>query len=367
MPSCPDTIVCILAGGAGTRFWPLSRAMNPKQFLALGTTPEPMITATAARVRAMQPSPALWIVTSEMLAAQTKHLVPDASVIAEPIGRNTAPSIGLAAAVAAKENPEAVLVILPADHAVASPETLRSVLGSAVSLARQREVLVTIGIAPTFPHTGYGYIQRGSPLEGSPGWFEVRHFYEKPNLERAQAYCDAGDYLWNSGMFAFRASVVLAAIHEHLPALGEGLRAIQRAWGTPQQDAVLKEVFPTLESISIDVGVLEHVKNRALVEAKDFGWNDVGSWDAWAEQFPADERGNVCSGEVLAIDSDSCIVRVEDKARGERGRRLVALLGVTDLVVIDSGDALLICPRSRVQEVKKVVDALRTEGKSELV
>jgi mannose-1-phosphate guanylyltransferase len=346
--------------------------MNPKQFLALGTTSEPMITATAARVRAMQPPPALWIVTSEMLVAQTKHLVPDATVIAEPIGRNTAPSIGLAAAVAAKTNPEAVLVILPADHAVANPDTLRSVLGSAVSLARQRDVLVTIGIAPTFPHTGYGYIQRGAPLGGSPGWFEVRHFFEKPNLERAQAYCDSGDFLWNSGMFAFRASVVLAAIEEYLPALGEGLRTIQRAWGTPRQDQVLKEVFPTLESISIDVGVLEHVKNRALVEAKDFGWNDVGSWDAWAEQFPTDARGNVCSGDVLAIDSESCIVRVEayrmaDDGRPESGRRLVALLGVSDLVVIDSGDALLICPRSRVQEVKKVVDALRTEGRSELV
>ncbi len=371
-----DVAVCILAGGAGTRFWPLSRALTPKQFLPLGTTSDPMICATARRVRAMQPTPQLWVVTSKLLAEETQRLVPDAHIVAEPVGRNTAASIGLAAAAAASVNPETVLVVLPADHAVKDEDRLRGILGEAIALARDNELLVTIGIAPSFPHTGYGYIQRGEPFGGDRSQssyraFQVKHFYEKPNSERAQAYCESGDYLWNSGMFAFRAKVILAAIRECLPALADGLDEIGKAWGGADQDMVLARVFPTLEAISIDVGVMEHVKNRALIEAPDFGWNDVGSWDAWAEQFPADKHENVFSGDVVAIDSESCIVRSGGLGASETAQkssgRVIALLGVKDLVVIDSGDALLICPKSRVQEVKKVVDVFRARGRPELV
>jgi mannose-1-phosphate guanylyltransferase len=360
-----NAAIFILAGGSGTRFWPVSRSLKPKQFLPLGLTSESLIGATARRVQELVPEGGLFVVTSKVLVEQVRAHVPTASVLAEPMGRNTAASIGLAAVAAAKKDPNTVVVILPADHAVRDEGTLREVLRRAITVAQSGDHLVTIGIRPAYPHTGYGYVQRGETLASSGGVeraFKVKRFFEKPNLDRARSYCDSGDFFWNSGMFAWRASVILAALKQCLPQLHEGLLQIQSALGTPREAEVLEQIFPTLESISIDFGVLEHVRNCAVVEADDFGWNDVGSWDAWADQFEKDGDGNVLQGDAAAVLSSNCVVR-----GCPEGKRLIALLGVENTIVIDTPDALLVCHQDRVQDVKKVLDELKAKGKQGLL
>lgn len=358
------TKIFILAGGQGTRFWPVSRAKRPKQFLALGKTGDSLLSATVKRVSPLVNDGEVFVVTSEALEVQVREHAPAVGVITEPRAKNTAASIGLAAIHAAAVDPSTVILCLPADHAVANEEILRTALKDAIELAADQPVLVTIGITPSFPHTGYGYIQRGRGL--GAGRYAVKRFFEKPNLERAQSYCESGDFYWNSGMFAWRADTLLAALMTCMPVLYEGLRRIQPTIGSAQYDSTVATVFESLESVSIDFGVLEHVKNCAVVEAKDFGWNDVGSWDAWAEQFPPDAHGNVVVGDFLGVDCSNCIVRAEGIS-GTSGGRVTALLGVQDLVVIDTGDALLVCRRNRVQEVKKIVDELRARGRTDLI
>ena len=348
--------VAILAGGQGTRFWPISRKDRPKQFLSICTSGESLISATAKRATPLCGKENLFVVTNDLHSKHVAEHVPDAQIICEPIARNTAASIGFAAIHILKKDPGGVMIALPADHAVKDEDKLREVLNEAVEVAKAHDYLVTVGIQPLYPHTGYGYIRRGVQLVGNS--YRVHRFYEKPNLERAEDYCEAGDYYWNSGMFVWRAEVIINSIKQYLPDLYQGLMKINDALGSPDEQQVTKEVFSGLDPISIDFGILEHANNCAVVVAKDFGWNDVGSWDAWADHFSTDSDGNLIHGEALTIDSRHCVIHSEHK--------LTAVVGAEDIIVIDSGDALLVCPRSKVQDVKKVVDELRSQGKDEL-
>jgi mannose-1-phosphate guanylyltransferase len=332
----------------------------PKQFLSLGDASESLIQATARRMVPVVGKERIQVVAGTQLVPLIREHVPFARVIEEPEPKNTAACIGLAAAVAASGNEDPVLVFLPADHAVSNEAGLQAAIRQGITAARESDVLVTIGIPPTHPHTGYGYIKRGDHVSGRA--YRVDRFYEKPSLERAEKYVEAGHYSWNSGMFVWRASVILAAFREHLPEMYEGLCAIgtelaraKGQWPAREIDAI----FSRFESISVDFGILEHARNCVVIDAEPFGWNDVGSWDQWAESFKADSNGNFARGDAVVIDSTGCVIKSH--------KRLVAAVGLQDVIIIDSGDALLVVSRSHVQDVRKVVSELKARGRNELL
>lgn len=362
MANPTDVRAIILAGGQGSRFWPLSRALLPKQFLSLGDSGESLIQATVRRIVPLVGDENVRVVANPSLEPLILEHVPSATVICEPMAKNTAACIGLAAVYAMAEQPgiDPVLVVLPADHAIKDDKLLRTALQEAIDLARESDVLVTIGIPPTRPHTGYGYIKKGKAVSGRS--FQVERFFEKPSLERAQKYLETGGYCWNSGMFVWRASVILESFREHLPHMAEGLDEIQRLLekGAAKTTAArIQDLFSGFESISIDFGVLEHAKNCVVVHAEEFGWNDVGSWDQWAGNFQRDANGNLVKGEAVVIDSSGCVIRTAG--------RVVAAVGLKDVIVIDSGDALLVVSHEHVQEVRKVVEELKKRGRTDLV
>ena len=348
--------VVILAGGQGTRFWPISRKTRPKQFLSICTSGESLIQATSTRTSPLSTMGPPLIVTNVLHEPLIKEHVPEAEIICEPLARNTAPAIALAALYVRKQNENGIMISLPADHAVKDEKKLRETLSLAIEHANSSDDLVTIGIAPTSPNTAYGYIKKGETIAKSCN--KVSRFFEKPNRERAQAYFDSGEYYWNSGMFVWKASTFLDAVDKFMPDLYQSLLVIDAALGTDKEEPVLKQEFEKIESISVDFGILEHAKNCTVVTADDFGWNDVGSWDAWAEHFSTDGDNNLLHGDALAIDSKDCVIHSDHK--------ITAVVGAKDLVVIDSGDALLVCPRSKVQDVKKVVEELRKLGREDL-
>ncbi len=353
-----DTQIVILAGGQGTRFWPISRMDRPKQFLSISNSGESLIQSTARRVSALSSDKGLHVVTNVAHIPLIKEHIPQARIMVEPVGRNTAAAIGYAAVVLAKQiGGDPVCVFLPADHAVGDEARLRETLSEAIALAAEQDALVTVGVKPNAPNTAYGYIRKGTPVKGNA--FKVQRFYEKPNLDRAKKYFEAGDYYWNSGMFVWRVSTILAALEEFMPDLYQGLLKISAALGTSSEDAVIAEVFNAFESTSIDFGVLEHAKNCVVVCGESFGWNDVGSWDAWAEHFTKDDQGNLVNGEAILIDSNDCVVYSD--------HRLIGLVGTQDLIVIDAGDALMVCPRERVQDVKLIVSELKKKGRTDLI
>lgn len=363
----------ILAGGAGTRFWPASRAARPKQLLPL-VGDEPMLRATARRVLPLcdpGEGEAAWgrvlIATGPHLADATRALLPElpaANLLVEPVPRNTAPCIGWAAATIARQDPEAVVAVLPSDHHVGDIAGFREILRAAVDAAR-RGTITTVGIRPTHPETGFGYIETGDEIGGGEGRVKrALRFVEKPDRERAAAYLASGRYLWNAGMFFFRAGDMLAAIRAHLPALAEGLEELDDAAARGAEAEVLAHVFPTLPSISIDHGVMEHLGEMAVVPG-EFGWSDVGSWRSAWELGERDADGNSAPAGAVLIDARSNLV--VDLRERAAGRRVIALVGVEDLVVVETDDALLVVPRERAQDVKHVVDALKARGEGGLV
>jgi mannose-1-phosphate guanylyltransferase len=349
----------ILAGGSGTRFWPASRKQTPKQLLPLaGRSDEPLIAATVRRIAPVVDAERVWISTGTRLVDATVAAlphVPRANFIAEPVARNTAPCIGWAAATIARRHPDAIVAVLPADHYIGDEPAFCDAMAAAVKAAEDGWI-ATIGIVPTRAETGYGYIEVGEVLSDRAR--AVSRFVEKPDRERAEQFAVSGRHLWNGGMFFFKASVMRDAIAEHLPALAEGLEAIDAAAARGEEASVLAEIFPTLPSISIDHGVMEKAKRVAVVPG-DFGWNDVGSWQTTWEMSTRDGVGNSIPEGSVVVDAANNLVR--DLTSGPSRKRW-ALVGVNDLVIVETDDAVLVVPRARAQDVRAVVDALTKAG-----
>jgi mannose-1-phosphate guanylyltransferase len=351
----------LLAGGRGTRFWPRSRSARPKQFLDI-TGEGSMLRLTWERVVPLVPAARILVLTSggqaPLVRAQLPEL-PEGNLVAEPVGRNTAPCVGLAARLLLGRSRDAVMAVLPADHRVGRPERFRGALAEAARVAEERDALVTFGIRPTRPETGYGYIRKGPEVErGEVPVHRVSAFIEKPDPERARALVESGEVLWNSGMFVWKADVILSEIERFLPETARGLERIGEALGTDSFSSVLAETYPALESISVDYGVMER-SDRVVVAEVDLEWNDLGSWNSLAEIHPRDEAGNVVVGRVVAVDAAGNIVHASG--------RTVALVGVDDLVVVEEDDALLVTRRERVQDVRRVIEILEEQGRDDLL
>lgn len=359
-----------MAGGSGTRFWPLSRRARPKQFLSIGTD-EPLIVETVARLAPLVPSDRVRIVAGQSHAEALRHHLPtlgEDALIIEPCARNTAPCIGLAALHVAHEDPDAVMAVLPSDHHIGDGPGFRRLIQAAAERARAGEI-VTLGIQPNRPETGYGYIklaEEGSGLQTSQGIAveTVERFVEKPDHDTAEQYLASGRYLWNSGMFFFTARHILAAFERHLPELMGVLRQIETSLGTPSYEDVLAEAFAQAPSISLDYGIMEPLTQGddptpVRVLAANIGWNDVGHWAALADFAETDDAGNVVAGEALIVEGGDNIVHADGT--------LVALVGVSGLVVVQTDDAVLVCTRERAQDVRKIVTALKNSDREELL
>lgn len=350
----------IMAGGKGARFWPRSRERMPKHLLDIQGE-QAIIRQTVDRIRPLVPPERTLIVTGRAHAAELIRLLPEIpaeNIIIEPVGRNTAPCIGLAALHILSRTPDAVMLVLPSDHAVGDEIAFRRVLSDAGKAASERNSLITIGIRPTSPETGYGYIEQGPLLPdcGDTDISGVRSIREKPARVEAEAFLRRGGFLWNSGMFVWRASTILGAIERFLPDLHKGLLEIRAVLGTEREEEILGEVYEAQKAVSIDYGVMEKAGD-VLVVPGDFGWSDLGSWDALWETAPKDEKGNAARGPFIGIDTEDCLVHSPGK--------LVALVGVRDLVVVETKDALLVCRRGRSQDVRKVVETLEAKGLKE--
>jgi len=347
----------ILAGGSGKRLWPLSRQARPKQLLDITCLGKPLLQETFARLAPLMPPDAVYVITAERYMESTSRelpSVPPSNIIREPEGRGSAPAIGLAALHLWHRDAEAVMVCLPADHYIAEPERFRDVLLAAEQVAQDGH-LVTLGIRPDYPHTGYGYIEIGEELTEVGGFsvHAVRQFTEKPDEQSARLFVDGGRHFWNSGMFVWKASAILNEIEKHLPCLHECLREVSGVLGTPDGPAVLERTWPGVERETIDFGVMEKARNVVVIPV-DLGWSDIGSWVSLADLLPADGDGNVVVGKHLGLGTKGCVIYSP--------RRLVATLGVENLVVVETEDAILICSRDRAEDVKALVDRLDEEG-----
>lgn len=346
----------IMAGGGGTRFWPRSRKALPKQFLSVTDGPT-LLQAAYERLEGLAGKGKVWIVTGagyrKSTLDQIASMNPD-RIVGEPTGRDTAPCVALGAALVAKEDPQGVMVVTPADHVIEPVrEFTRAVEAAAKLAADQGDALVTFGIKPTFPSTGYGYIHRGQSIAAPLGVqaYEVKAFCEKPKADVAERFFTSGEYFWNSGIFVWKASTILNSLKVNKPGIYEGVTRIAAAWDTPQREAVLNEVFPTLEKISIDYAVLEKHPRVLVVEAP-FTWDDVGSWLAVERLNPQDPSGNTILGRHQGIDTKNCVI-VGDQDR------LISTIGVNDLIIIQDGNATLIAHRKHEGTVKNMVDQLK--------
>lgn len=346
-----DTYAVIMAGGSGTRFWPASQPERPKQLLALAPGDErSLLRATVDRIAPLVPIERVLVVTSMALADATRADLPglpEQNLLAEPIGRNTAPCVGWAAAAIRRRAPDARLMVLPADHHIGDEKAYLETLATAIEAAGNGD-LVTVGLKPTRPETGYGYIEVGEKIADEV--WRARRFVEKPTRERAEQLFASGSYLWNSGMFFFRADAILEAIGHHLPGLAKGLAALDEAAEAGNEAAAVAEGYADLPRVSLDHGVMEKADGVSVVPG-DFGWSDLGSWTTAWELSTKDDDGNATGSDSVLVDASGNLVRAPLG-------KVVALVGVSDLVVVDTQDALLVVPRSRAQEVREVVQRL---------
>jgi mannose-1-phosphate guanylyltransferase len=351
----------IMAGGVGTRLWPLSRQARPKQALQLigGRT---MFQHAVDRLLPLFPPGRILVITGRqhgaVLRPQTPEL-PDANFVLEPVGRDSGPAVGLAALHLERRDPEAVMAMVTADHYIVKTEKFRAALAAAEKAARAGTI-VTLGIKPEYPATGYGYVRRGESL-GHFDDFEVFHakgFTEKPDADTASAYLKSDSYSWNSGMFIWRVDRVLAEFQRQRPKIYEQLMTIGDALGTPDEEKVLAKVWPQIEKISIDYAIMEGAADVAVIPV-EIGWSDVGSWASLLDIVAGDDKGNVVNGEHLGVDTARTLIRSQG--------RLVVTIGLEDMIVVDTEDALLVCPKDRAQDVKAIVDRLTGEGRNDLL
>ncbi|MFT5285512.1 MAG: mannose-1-phosphate guanylyltransferase [Planctomycetota bacterium] len=350
-----DLFAVIMAGGSGTRFWPASRIARPKQFLPISGE-QSMIAETFARIEPMIPAERILVVTAGSQAELVREALPQLpheNVLCEPVARNTAPCVAWAAVEVARRSPNSIQVVLPADHVINPAESFRATVQAAAAEAAESDVLITLGIQPDSPHTGYGYIETAAKLNERAGIevLEVKRFVEKPNLERAQEFLAQGGFYWNAGIFVWSTASILKAVEQHVPDLHAGLAKITAGES-------VEEVYPTLPAEPIDVAVMERADNVRMLPI-NYTWNDVGSWAALPDVHKLDEDGNCVvtdeTSRVISIDSKNCV------SYAEKGR-LIAMVGVEDLIVVQTEDATLVLPKSRAQEVKAIVDRLKNEA-----
>ncbi len=345
----------VLAGGSGTRFWPASRSERPKQFLSL-TGGKPMIERTCSRLEGLVPWERILVVAARSQAELLRQALPGLpaeNLVLEPQGRNTAACVALASLVLAERQPDSIQLVLPADHFVDPEASLRRALALAAEEVAAGDHLMTFGVRPSYPATGYGYIEVGNEVGRRSGVpvHTVRRFVEKPDRPRAEAFLASGRFLWNSGMFAWRTRTILEALRVFEAAL---LASLERA----RAGGTLPDAYARLPAVPVDVAILERAPNVRVFPI-DFSWSDVGSWNALPEVLPSDASGNCPSlsggAEFVALDATNCVVFGED-------RELIALIGVRDLIVVRAGNATLVCPRDRAEDVKKIVERMRERG-----
>jgi len=355
-----DIYTLIMAGGSGTRFWPRSKTKKPKQYLNIFGESS-LLQDTIDRFSGFTEKENIYIVSSatqaEVLEEQTKML-PKKNLIYEPVGRNTLPCIGLAAMFAELENPDGVMVVSPSDHLITNTELFKETVLAAVKIADEREGIVTIGITPTYPATGYGYVKTAEDITGKEkiSQFKVERFVEKPNEETAANYLQQGGFYWNSGLFVFKVSVFLEAVEKYAPDLYADLRKIQADLGQPTYEQTLDTIYRAVESISVDYGIMEHAQNIYLVEG-NFDWNDLGSWESVYLTDKKDENGNAGAGEVILENTKNSYV-YSDKG-------LIAVVGLEDVIVVQDGNTTLVCKRENAEDVKKIVENLKAKKKDQ--
>lgn len=334
----------VMAGGYGERFWPMSRRNRPKQLLPI-VGKRTMIQETVARLRPLFPPSRILVVTNREQAALVRKQLPKvAHIIAEPVGRNTAPCVALAAAFVGKRDPEAVMAVVPADSYIGDAKRYREVVAESLALARDREALITVGIPPTSPHTGYGYIQVGEPL--ADGYWKAKRFVEKPDGATAERFVASGEYRWNAGMFVWSLRTIREAFQRHQPAMWAQIGRITGGLS-------LQRIYSKLEKISVDYAIMEKADN-VVVANGDFDWDDVGDWQALERHFARDADGNIVRGDFVSLDAKGCIT-VAGK------NHLIAAIGVRDLVIVRTSDATLVCHKSEAQKVRELVRRLASQ------
>ncbi len=349
-----------MAGGRGERFWPKSRKSLPKQFLSLTDDGVTMIQHTVRRILPLVEMEDIYIVTNrdyKELARKQLPGLPEENILCEPVGRNTAPCVGLAAAHIGKKYEDALMIVLPSDHLIKYNSMFVGVLKDACAVAEKGDNLTTIGITPNYPETGYGYI-KFDPDENEGRAYGVECFVEKPNLKTAKEYLADESYLWNSGMFVWKISTIMKNIEKFMPETYEGLKKIRAAIGTEEQETVLETEFEKMKSESVDYGIMEKAENIYVLPGT-FGWDDVGSWLAVGRIRSTNEFGNAVQGNVITVETKNSIIEGSDK--------LIAAVGLQDMIVVDTEDALLICDKDHAGDIKKVLENLRICNRNEYI
>ena len=348
----------IMAGGRGERFWPKSRNNRPKQFLSLTSDGETMIQKTVKRLSPLVSAEDIFIVTNAAYADLVNDQLPDVpreNILCEPCARNTAPCIAFAAAIIQKKYGDAMMLVLPSDHLIGYENIYIKTLQTAIRTAEEGNNLVTIGITPAYPETGYGYINFGKEAGDA---YEVERFVEKPDLPTAKKYLASGKYLWISGMFVWKASAIMYNMKQFMPEIHDGAVRIGDSYGTDSYEETLIKEFTAFTSESVDFGIMEKASDIYTIPGS-FGWDDVGSWLAVERINETDDKKNYFDGDVIAVDSERTTVC--------GGKRLVAAIGTRDIVIVDTDDVLLVCSKNNTQDVKKVIAQLKEHGRNDLV
>lgn len=354
--------VAIMAGGIGSRFWPMSRTDYPKQFLDILNTGKTLIQHTFDRFAKFIPAENIFVITSqEYIPIVKKQLpqIPEENIIGEPSRKNTAPCVAYISFKLFQKDPEASLIVAPSDHLILEEEKFMQTCEKALGFVNHMNALVTLGIQPSYPNTGYGYIQH-EPAEAVPGVYKVKTFTEKPNLELARTFIASGDFLWNAGIFVWQVKKILTAFEKHLPEIYELFAAEKDRLNTPEEAAAVAEIYPQCISISIDFGVMEKADNVFVIPSS-FGWSDLGTWDSAWQNMEKDYFGNAVAGKhVMVVDANNCMVHVPDN-------KLVLLQGLHDYIIVDTKDVLLICQKDKEQEIKDyVAEVKRNKGEKYL-
>ncbi|MNW44195.1 Alginate biosynthesis protein AlgA [compost metagenome] len=350
------TTCLILAGGKGERFWPKSRTNLPKQFLNISGN-KSMIQQTVDRLQKLMPIEQIFIITNESYAELIKVQIPSLpleNIIIEPVGRNTAPCVGLASIIIEEKFPDSSMIVLPSDHIIKNQDEFVSILKAAVEVSKQDDNLVTLGITPTYPETGYGYIESSDQTIEIDNHIahKVNQFVEKPDEARAKMYVDAGNYYWNSGIFVWRLPIIRNYIRTLMPQMHDLLESMKSSFANNPRNEVIKSEFPKMPDQSIDYGIMEKANNIYVIPCV-LGWDDVGSWTALERINELDENGNAINGNILSLDTKRCII--------ESNGKLIATLGVEDLIIVETDDVTLICKKDKAQEVKSLIKELKVQ------